>query len=167
MSQQERFSGGAAAHVVASLVACHVSAMVHPAVSAARPDQDGDGVPCPGEIRVVWSMGAEISPSCMAHDGMPCLTVLAIFSSLMPKGSVLILATSHVTLLVLYGVTRPISSCRVVHYARATPGTDEGWSPEPLSLSYLPGSIDQAGHLSACCCFAALQTTRSGFLRSC
>src|SRR5258707_10747305 len=102
MSRRECFSGGAAAHVVASLVACHVPAMVHPVVSTARPDRDGDGVPCPGEIQIAWSVLAEISRSCTAHHGMPCLTVLTTLSPIMPQERVLTLLYGLCTLSVLH-----------------------------------------------------------------
>src|SRR6266436_549605 len=57
MSRRERFSGGAAAHVVASLVACHVPALVHPVVSAARPDRDGNACHVQGDPNRVVGTG--------------------------------------------------------------------------------------------------------------
>ncbi len=85
MSRRERFSGGAAAHVVASLVACLVPAMVHPEVSTARPDRDGVGVPCPGEIQIVWSVLAEISRSCTALMACHVLPLSLLYLRLCPK----------------------------------------------------------------------------------
>ena len=137
-----RSISGTARSVVASLLACHVLVVVHPSVLFHLSWRDRDGMPCPGgdPCRVVNGSGNQpfLHGSCwhaMSYRSHHFLRECAQIERLDPcyrpcyATSVFWFDSSTIEL-----QHRPL--------CRATPGTDEEWSPELLSLSFSPGSID-------------------------